>query len=85
MNDNTYRGHELTNVVEDWMTVNSNKIKNVMNNIIDHIDRRLQSLETAPQLAALRVITSPTEWPVGAAELATHSEDEVNNQYFIIL
>jgi hypothetical protein len=77
VNDDTYRGHKMSNVVDDWMGANNSSVKDVINCIIDHIDRRLRSLETAPELAALRVITTPVEWPVAAADLATYGEHEV--------
>ena len=67
----------MRGVVQDWPAVNDNKIRSIIDNIMDHINGRLASLETNPELAALRLVTTPSEWPVAAIDLATYGEPEV--------
>ena len=59
-----------------------NKINKLADSVMSHMNSGLESSATRPELAALRLPTTPTEWSEEPAALAIYGEEEVRLVHF---
>ena len=75
--ENRLHDHEMTNVQQKWPEQQRHNINKLVDYVMSHMNSGLQSSATRPELAALRLLTTPTKWPEEPAALAICGEEEV--------
>ena len=68
----------MTNAQLKWSEQERNKINKLVDSVMSHMNSGLESSATRPELAALCLLTTPTEWPEEPAALAICGEEEVH-------
>ena len=80
--ENRFHDHEMANVQLKWPEQERNKINKLVDSVMSHMNSGIESSATRPELAALCLLTTPTEWPEEPAALAICGEEEVRLVHF---
>ncbi|KAI0221869.1 hypothetical protein LSAT2_026861 [Lamellibrachia satsuma] len=80
--ENRFHEHEMTNVQQKWPEQQRHKINKLVDYVMSHMNSRLESTPTRPELADLRLLTTPTKWPEEPAAICGEEEVRLVCEHF---